>query len=452
METIDKVKQFIYNLFVSLQKAQLYSTAHLIFKDSIDKTYDDLREVLRERREFTVGIISGEFAFEKEVFFDLSNIGLVKKMISCFQKQNVEKIIFYPQVIKDELSLFVSFLLNISKEQIEEDPENYLAVLGIKNIKIGKIKAQYKQSDISIKEAESAGYVGAYENYFEKSCICLEAILNNETVNFSNLKVAAMNIIENLALRHQQVLKSAMTKTQGVAALAHSVNVSILAIYFSLKAGFSEKDILDIGTSALFHDIGKICIGRKTFKKAERSGGQDFIDRTHTQLGTEILLKYIDTLGFLPAVVSFEHHLRYDSGGYPELAFPYKPHTASLIVSICDVYNSFCQRRNYKYDYSPDTIYNLMMKERGSAFDPDLLDIFFRIMGVWPIGSIVLLSDGSIAIVRQESEEDIFYPKVEVVEPQGRGGPVDLKDKKEELKIERALNPFTEGKAYIYLI
>jgi len=146
-------------------------------------------------------------------------------------------------------------------------------------------------------------------------------------------------------------------------------------------------------------------------------------------------------------LVSFEHHLRYDLKGYPKLRFKYKPHIASELVYICDVYEALSQRRGPKYDYSPDIIYNLMMKEKGNAFNPELLEIFFRIIGIWPVGTIVLLNDGRVGVVCEENESDITRPKVEVTDfPIDKV--IDLKDT-EELKIEKALNPFTEGKNYL---
>jgi hypothetical protein len=97
-------------------------------------------------------------------------------------------------------------------------------------------------------------------------------------------------------------------------------------------------------------------------------------------------------------------------------------------------------------------IYDFMIKEKGKFFKPTLLDNFFKIMGVWPIGTILLLSDSRIAVVRQENEEDIFCPKVEVIKPADKKELIDLKQKKESLKVERALNPFTEAKDYLRLI
>lgn len=450
MDIIDKVKEFLNDLIASLQKARLYSTTHLIFKNSIEKVYESLQNVLKEKGELIIGIISGEFAFEKEIFFELSNFDLAKKAIVFFQEKGIEKIIFYPYLNKDELYMFITFLVNPLKEQIKMDLDDYLITLGIKNIAVGKIKVPDSKS---MEEAKPINYLSIYENYLKIFSEYEETLLNNRLADFSTLKITMTDIMEHLHLKPQEILKLTVIRRQDVTTSLHSVNVSILAIYFSFKLGFSQRDILDIGIAALFHDLGKIYIGRKIFGKENKLTEEDFVDiKSHTQWGAEILLKYVDVLEVLPVLVSFEHHLRYDFKGYPKLSFRYKPHIASLIVSICDLYDSFSQRRNPKYNYPADAIYSLMMKERGNAFDPDLLDIFFRIIGVWPIGTIVLLSNGNIAVVRQENEEDMFGPRVEIIYPQDRRKLIDLKDRKEELKIERALNPFTEGKAYLDLV
>ena len=73
-------------------------------------------------------------------------------------------------------------------------------------------------------------------------------------------------------------------------------------------------------------------------------------------------------------------------------------------------------------------------------------------MGVWPIGSIVALNDGRIAVVNDEHEDDIFSPTVRVIAPQLDKETIDLREKKGSLKIERFLNPWNEGKEYLHLV
>lgn len=446
MEIADKVKAFIKDLIVSLEAAKLYSATHKIFKNSIDKAYEAVRETLRERKELVIGIIGEEFVFEKEIFFELSKISSAAPLITSLKERGIERITFYPHLLKDELNMFIAFLAEVSKEEIKVDPQKHLIALGIQNIAAGKLKEARK------KEVTKPKPFNIYGNYLIKSSEYSETLLNNGVLDHIGLRVTMNGIMDNLSIR-QEFLKLAAVKRHEVTTFSHIVNVSVLAMYFSSKLGFSRNDVLDIGTAALFHDTGKIYISRKVLGKKGKLTEEEFANiKSHTQLGAEILLKYVDTLGVLPVIVSFEHHLKYNLKGYPKLSFRYKPHIVSLIVSICDVYDALSQRRSYKYDYPPDTIYNIMMKEKGSAFEPDLLDTFFRIIGVWPIGTVVLLTDTRVAIVRQENEDDIFRPKIEAIDAYDRKESIDLKDRKEGLKIERALNPFTEGKAYLRLI
>jgi putative nucleotidyltransferase with HDIG domain len=266
------------------------------------------------------------------------------------------------------------------------------------------------------------------------------------------LKFTVVNIMENLVGRYVEFFKLAVVKEYDTGTFMHILNVSILAMYFSRRLGFSRDDCLEIGISALFHDIGKVYVSRKIIQKADRLTDEEFMAvRSHTVLGSEILLKYIDTLGILPVVVSFEHHLKYDLSGYPKVPFTKPLHIASMIVSICDVYDALTQRRSYKRDYPPELIYEIMQRERGKLFSPELLDKFFRFMGVWPVGTIVKLSDGQVAIVRQFNESNIFNPKIEIIDPVRKPGMIDL-SVDESIKVTRSLNPMNEGKEFVAMV
>ncbi|MEW5902488.1 MAG: hypothetical protein AB1715_13565, partial [Acidobacteriota bacterium] len=131
--------------------------------------------------------------------------------------------------------------------------------------------------------------------------------------------------------------------------------------------------------------------------------------------------------------------------------YPRKPHQASLMISICDVYDALALKRSYKKDYPPDKIYEVMTLEKGKIFDPHLLERFFQFVGVWPIGTLVSLSDQRVAVVREVHENDIFRPTVEIIDPESPGETVNL-DKKTEISITHSLNPQGAGKSYLPFI
>jgi len=445
---LEKIEAFIRDLLATLQTVKLYATGHPIFKKSVDKTYMSLQEALGGREEIAIGIIGEELAFEKEIFFDLSR--MVRPVILYLKSRGIERMVFYLGTEKEELVKFIEFLA-APKEEIKGDPQQILSLMGVKNITAGRVKAPTQGVLEKVKEPLTP--LSVYESSSEKVSESLNSVLNLEAMDHLTLRFSLNNVMENLSTQYQELLKLATVKRHDLETFTHLLNVSILAMHFSSKLGLSKDAVLDIGVAALFHDIGKLYISRKVVTKAEALTEEEFAQiKSHTVLGAELLLKYVDTLGILPVVVAFEHHLKYDLSGYPKLAFAQKPNISSMIVSICDVYDALSERRGYKSDYPPDMIYNLMIKERGAGFEPDLVDKFFRIMGVWPIGSVVSLNDERVAVVIDENEDDISSPKVEVIHPIEKKEVIDLSLEKDRLRVAKFLNPWKEGRDYLHLI
>ncbi len=439
---LNNIEEAFKALLSCLQSLKMYGQAHPMFQKSLDKAFEALSEVLSTRQDMVIGIVGQDLAFEKEVLFDLAKI--LRPAIVYLKERNIERIAFYRGLTKEELGSFVNFIA-APKADFKGDVQAAFSLLGIEHVSISKLKVDpnNKGGGFSLAQAElydsSADIVGQ----------ALSGVLNSEKVDHLALKFSLNNIIENLSTQRQELLQLATVKRYDMETYMHMLNVSIFSMYFASCLGFDKADILNIGIAAMYHDIGKLFISRKILHKPGELTDQEFVRiKSHTLMGAEIMMRYIDTLGILPVVVAYEHHLKFDASGYPHLPFLRKQHIASSIVSICDVYDALSQRRGYKQDYSPDVVYNLMNRDRGSYFDPELLDKFFKFMGYWPIGSVVALNDGSIALVKSPSETDIRRPKIQIVAPPEKKRLVDL-TQEPALSIERYLNPWKEGKEYL---
>lgn len=442
----EKIELFLKNLMSSWQTARIYSIEHRLFTESLEKTYSGLCDALSGQDELVIGILEEELASGDNIFFELSR--KVIQPITYLKKIDIERIVFRKGVTKEELIKFISFLI-APVEEIQHTPQEYISAAGIRNIEVGKIKAPAGDSSAQ-SEAEKTEFV-YYKECLGRLSQVLDILINNDTVDHLSLKFIANNIMENLKGSYQVFSKLRQTKSYDVVTFIHLLNVSILSIYFSHKLGFSRDDCLDIGIAGLFHDIGKLYIAKKILQKKDKLSEEEFDKvKSHTVLGAEILLKHVDGLTALPVVVAFEHHLRYDLKGYPEISFPRKLHIASSIIMICDVYDALVQRRSYKRDYPPEMIYEVMIKDKGKKYESNLLDSFFKAMGVWPRGTIVRLSDGRIGIVREENDDDIFSPVVEVISEAARER-IALKVRS-DIKIKQSLNPLSDGKDYLDLI
>ncbi|MDH5745036.1 MAG: HD domain-containing protein, partial [Candidatus Aminicenantes bacterium] len=334
----------------------------------------------------------------------------------------------------------------LTKDKLQKDSQKVLALHGIRNIKTGKLKddSLFQIGGTDDWEALKKLYETSIDTYVSS----IERVLNLEVIDYIDLRFNLLNVMENFIGRHQEIMSLLQIKSKDLLTFVHLLNVSILAMHLSSKLGFSKDEVLDVGVAALFHDVGKIYISSQILRKDSKLTDQEYLKiKDHAILGARILNEYTDTMGVLPAIVAFEHHLRYDVKGYPKVAYLKQPFIASFIVSICDVYDALAQKRTYKKDSPPNEIYEIMIKERKKLFHPQILDRFFKVTGVWPVGSIVSLSDKSIAVVREINEQDIFRPKVEVVAPEKKRRFLDLE--KEKIKIVEPLNPYGEGKDYL---
>ena len=124
--------------------------------------------------------------------------------------------------------------------------------------------------------------------------------------------------------------------------------------------------------------------------------------RTHPVNGVKTLLrlKGLQEQAIRMILTSFEHHLNYDLSGYPRLASARKVSLFGRITTICDCYDALTSARVYnRSPLVPDKALSYMMKKSDTAFDSILLKTFVNVVGIYPVGTIVLLNTQEFAVV-----------------------------------------------------
>jgi HD-GYP domain-containing protein (c-di-GMP phosphodiesterase class II) len=183
----------------------------------------------------------------------------------------------------------------------------------------------------------------------------------------------------------------------------HSVNVAMLSMCIGKRIKLSRRTLVSLGICALFHDLGKIEIPHEVLHKKDKLENSELkLIEGHSLNSARLLLKIKASPDSKSRILVplFEHHLKYDLSGYPHADWK-KPLTLfGKIISIADKYDTLTSSRSYrKYLLSPDRALGYMFDRSGKAFDPLLIKVFINILGVYPVGTLLKLDNGELALV-----------------------------------------------------
>jgi HD-GYP domain-containing protein (c-di-GMP phosphodiesterase class II) len=190
---------------------------------------------------------------------------------------------------------------------------------------------------------------------------------------------------------------------------AHSVNVALLATCLGRHIELSDTSLEHLTICGLFHDLGKVDIPKEILLKhwALTDGEWDLV-KAHPVMGVRKILMLNANPSLRSRIVlgPFEHHLNMDMTGYPRTLFTGHLSLMGKIIHIADVYEAMTNERVYRpKSFTPDEVLRKMWEAAGKMFDTILLKRFIHMMGIYPIGSIVELSDGSLGLVMDYPDE-----------------------------------------------
>ena len=219
----------------------------------------------------------------------------------------------------------------------------------------------------------------------------------------------AQNIVELIQEDESLMIGLTTIKEFDDYTYAHSVNVSLLATCLGMHIGLSDVSLEHLSICALFHDLGKVGVSKDILlKKGKLTDGEWDQMKTHPLIGVRKILMLNASASLRSRIIlgPFEHHLNLDMTGYPRTLFVTHLSLMGKILRIADVYEALTAERNYRpMAYTPDQALKKMWGEAGTSFDIILLKRFIKMMGIYPIGSVVELNDGSFCLVMDYPDE-----------------------------------------------
>jgi putative nucleotidyltransferase with HDIG domain len=195
----------------------------------------------------------------------------------------------------------------------------------------------------------------------------------------------------------------------------HCLRVSILALVFGRHLGFDEEGLNHLGMGALLHDIGKMQVPQEVLNKPGKLTEREFrIMKGHVPFGAGILGR---TKGVPSRAVEVArlHHERYGGTGYISNLKGDQISEFGLIGAIVDVYDAITSDRVYQRGISPLDALKKMYEWRNRDFHPMLVEQFIQCIGIFPIGSVVMLNTKEIGVVRTMNRAQRLKPQVVLV-------------------------------------
>ena len=323
-----------------------------------------------------------------------------------------------------------------TKGASQEAPEEKLSefeqeLKKIRQEKINLLAAQQKK----LKECDAK-----YQKSLTQTYEITKEVSGGQQEGVEKARLLIADIVETLQGGNESVMVHLINlKEMERVTHFHSLNVSILAAIVGHHMGLGAEELTALGLAAIFHDIGKLMIPKKVIlKKPPLSKAELDYLQMHPLYGYKIVKNLPD---FSPSAMEsiLQHHERINGKGYPRGLKGNQIHMYANIIAIVDIYDNLCNQGS-EDNVTPHEAVATMYNKYKDELHQKILETFIRRIGVYPPGTLVKLSDGSVGMVIVTETKKILKPKILVyAEQEPIDGPIIIDTAEQSIEVERTL-------------
>ena len=396
----DQLEAVMVLMLSVIKNLTLYPPEHPSVQKPMEKSYEALADLLRLQGLLTLGIVEEVLVFEGVPFY-ASHLA-VKELQDRLQVREINALEIYDGLSFREFSTFVKILA--------EDPETIR--------KQGPFSVTLKARGIEKIRAKDVREV--YNNALEAVGDVLQEARMGRIPRAGKAKAAVADLKRMVLNERPALLALSLIKSYDNYLFNHSVNVSVLALALAQGLSVPEDDLSDLGLAGLLHDVGKTLTPKNIILKPGKLTTEEWqLMRQHPERSAEIVAQMEGVSELVTRLVR-EHHINFDFGGYPALAPGQHPHPYSKIITVADCYDAITTLRPYQKPYQPREAMQIMEKLSGRVIDPKYFEEFVKVLGIYPVGSLVRLDTNEVAVVVETYAEAPLSPRIRIVfNPEG---------------------------------
>jgi HD-GYP domain-containing protein (c-di-GMP phosphodiesterase class II) len=390
----------------------IYQSNNQVLRDCAKEFMDILVQLIAEKGYLTIQISRGQiFLYDEKLIYQRKSINVIREMLDYFEQRTIPGLRFDSSINDASIEQILDFTRLLNNAVKNENPLSWLGQklddkdipwIEIVNISETTQEEYYEE----LKEIARKTYSYALSSVKETS----RNISSQGRSGVRKLKRIVQNMVDFVSDDDSVLLGMSTIREYDDYTYTHSVNVAILSLCLGKRIGLSRIPLSWLGISALLHDLGKLDVPKEILNKPGKLSPSEFQEMEQHPLKSVSQVLKLQAPRDLKAKIllpPLEHHMKYDSSGYPRVR---RKQTISLfgrIIGIADVFDALSSPRVYRpIAYSPDKVLSMMLETSGKDFDPILLKVFINMLGVYPVGTLLHLDTGEKGLVVSAGEDE----------------------------------------------
>jgi putative nucleotidyltransferase with HDIG domain len=262
-------------------------------------------------------------------------------------------------------------------------------------------------------EIERARHVQREANHVMQAVLADVRI--GKQIRLERVEAVVGNVTGSIFRNRDALVSLTRIKEKDNYTFQHSVSVCVLLISFCRELGYDRVTTRDAGVGGLLHDVGKMRVPSEILNKPGALSAEEFeIMKGHTTLAPDIL-RQTPGIPEMAIDIAHQHHERYDGSGYPQGLRGEAISVFSQLAAIVDVYDAMTSVRVYRSAMDPGEVLKKIYELRSFHFNEQLALGFIRMIGIYPVGTLVALKSGYLAVVVEQHKEDLLHPRVRIL-------------------------------------
>ena len=429
---------FIQCFYKLIQLAKIHEDNNQLLLESIEAFMQVMGRLLEDDDRVTLQISRANIYLQDEKLRYRREIdSLIHNVIQYLEKRTLPGLCFLTDIQDASAKEIIEFSRTLNLAEQQEDPAKWF-VQELETQGVAWVEVVCEQDAIPEEEPPETDPHDQVQKRKERARTSYFYALDSlkevaEKISFQKKAGVrkSLRVIQNmvdLVMEDEPILLGLSTiRDYDDYTFTHSVNVAILSMCLGQRIGLSRTSLHRLGVCGLFHDLGKLDIPIEIIHQPGKLSQSEFEEiKKHTIYSVTQIIK-LEAPHDLKAKIllpPFEHHLKYDLSGYPKTNRKKPLSLFGRIIAIADVFDAITSPRVYRdMAFTPDQALNMMLDGAGTEFDPILLKVFINMLGVYPIGSLLEMDTGELALVMDnETTLDETRPLVVLLAKDGNGG------------------------------